>query len=250
MKVTYIGHSGFLVETAIANLLFDYSKGEIPEVDPELPFIVFVSHVHADHYNPEIFNLSKQYKNIQYFISNDVRITDEVMKEYKLTKSFINNKVTMTAPGIRRIISLANESGENNYIILETIKSTDQGLAFLLNVAGKRIYHAGDLNCWVWEDDTKQQFNNMSALFKRAIERLNGREIYLAFAPLDPRQGKYYKLSMDYLLNAAPVTYAVPMHLWEEYDLVDRYNEERHTKELPTKILKFSDEQRAKYLDQ
>ncbi len=244
MKVTYIGHSGFLVETAIANLLFDYSKGEIPSVNAELPFIVFVSHVHADHYNPEIFALAKQYKNIQYFISNDVRITEAVSKEYKLTKSFLNHKVTMVAPGLRRIISLSEEGGESNYIIMETIKSTDQGLAFLLNVAGKRIYHAGDLNCWVWEDDTKQQFNNMSALFKRAIEKLNGREIYLAFAPLDPRQGKYYKRSMEYLLNAAPVTYAVPMHLWGEYDLVDRYEEERQTKGLATKIIKLSDVQR------
>lgn len=245
MKVTYIGHSGFLVETGIANLLFDYSKGEIPSVNAELPFIVFVSHVHADHYNPGIFALARQYKNIQYFISNDVRITEEVSKEYKLTKSFLNHKVTMVAPGLRRIISLSEEGGESNYIIMETIKSTDQGLAFLLNVAGKRIYHAGDLNCWVWEDDTKQQFNNMSALFKRAIEKLNGREIYLAFAPLDPRQGKYYKRSMDYLLNAAPVTYAVPMHLWGEYDLVDRYEEERQTKGLATKIIKLSDVQRV-----
>ncbi len=241
MKVTYIGHSGFLVETAIANMLFDYSKGEIPEVSTELPFIVFVSHIHEDHYNPEIFTLSKKYKNIQYFISNDVQIKEEVVREYKLTKSFLNNKVTLVPPGIRRIISLPEEKGDNNYIIMETIKSTDQGLAFLLNVAGKRIYHAGDLNCWVWEDDTKQQFNNMSALYKRAIEKLNGREIYLAFAPLDPRQGKYYKLSLDYLLNAVPVTYAVPMHLWGEYDLVDRYEEERTTRELATKVLKLTE---------
>lgn len=249
MKVTYIGHSGFLVETDIANLLFDYSKGEIPAVDNELPLLVFVSHVHQDHYNPEIFALAKQYKNIQYFISNDIELSEEVIKKYKLSNSFINNRITIVPAGLRRIIPLSEPAGENSYIIMETIKSTDQGLAYLLNVNGKRIYHAGDLNCWVWEGQNKQQFNNMSALFKVALERLKSREIYLAFAPLDPRQGIYYKLSMDYLLNAVPVTYAVPMHLWEEYEYIDKYEEERQTKDLPTKIIKMTEEQNVVELD-
>ena len=52
MKVTYIGHSGFLVETEIVNLLFDYSEGEVPEVNKEMPLLVFVSHNHHDHYIP------------------------------------------------------------------------------------------------------------------------------------------------------------------------------------------------------
>lgn len=243
MKVTYIGHSGFLVETGIANLLFDYYKGVIPQVDKEKPFLVFVSHIHGDHYNPVVFTLAEQYPNIHYFISNDIQLSEKVIHDFHLTKSFIDNKITIVPPGLKRIIPLCHEEGENDYIILETIKSTDQGLAFLLNVEGKRIYHAGDLNSWVWEGDTKQQFNNMSALFKRAMEKIDGREIYLAFAPLDPRQGQYYKLGMDYLLNAAPITYAVPMHMWGEYELVDQYEEERLTKELPTKIIKLTDKQ-------
>lgn len=241
MKVTYIGHSGFLVETTGANLLFDYSKGEIPDVNRAMPFIVFVSHKHGDHYNPEIFALAKKYKNIHYYFSNDVVLTEAVKKEYKLSESFVNKKVTFVPAGIRKIIPISDENKENNHISMETIKSTDQGIAFLLKAQGKRIYHAGDLNCWVWEDDTKQEFNNMSALFKRAIEKLNGREIYLAMVPLDPRQGKYYSIGMEYLLNAVPVTYAVPMHLWDDFDLVDRYEKERTTKSLATKILKLTD---------
>lgn len=238
MKVTYIGHSGFLVETEIANLLFDYYEGDIPEVDSEKPFIVFASHAHPDHYNTAIFALAKKYKNIQFFLSHDINLTEELAGEYKMTRSFILNRITSVQAGTRRVIPLS-DAGGSDYIILETIKSTDQGVAFLLNVGGKRIYHAGDLNCWVWEDDTKQQFNNMSALFKRAIEKLNGREIYLAFAPLDPRQGKYYKLGMEYLLNAAPIIYAVPMHFWGQPEIMDRYEEERQTKELATKIVKL-----------
>ena len=46
MKVTYIGHSGFLLETEEINFLFDYSEGEIPILEKEKPLVVFVSHSH------------------------------------------------------------------------------------------------------------------------------------------------------------------------------------------------------------
>jgi len=240
MKVTYIGHSGFLVETEIANLLFDYSKGVLPEMDKKLPLVVFVSHVHSDHYNPEIFALANQYEDVRYIISDDVLLTEEVKMQYELTNAFIKKHIVIIPAGIRRIIQLSKQEEDNKHITMETIKSTDQGLAFLLKVCGQRIFHAGDLNCWVWESDSTNQVNHMKTKYKRVIEKLNGREIFLAMAPLDPRQGKYYKLSMDYLLNAVPVSYAVPMHLWEQYDYIDRYMEERKTKDLPTQILKFS----------
>ena len=240
MKVTYIGHSGFLVETKIANLLFDYYTGDLPKVDESLPFVVFVTHVHHDHYNPAIFDLAKQYQNVKYYISDDVKITEEIKDKYGITDTFLKEHIVMIPAGIRKIIPLTLENGDENHITMETIKSTDQGLAFLLKVCGQRIFHAGDLNCWVWETDTINQVNHMKTRYKRVIEKLNGREIHLAMAPLDPRQGKYYKLSMDYLLNATPITYAAPMHLWEQYEYIDRYLEERKTKELPTKILKFS----------
>lgn len=51
MRVTYLGHSGFLLEMEDALLLFDYYQGSLPEMDPEKTLFVFVSHVHYDHYN-------------------------------------------------------------------------------------------------------------------------------------------------------------------------------------------------------
>ena len=65
MKVTYIGHSGFLLETEEINFLFDYYEGEIPILEKEKPLVVFVSHSHHDHYNPEIFALLAVYQNIK-----------------------------------------------------------------------------------------------------------------------------------------------------------------------------------------
>ena len=36
-------------------------------------------------------------------------------------------------------------------------KSTDECVAFLIETEGKWIYHAGDLNNWVWDGEPKQR---------------------------------------------------------------------------------------------
>ena len=50
MKVTFIEHSGFMVEMEQNVLLFDYYQGEIPSFDGSKTLYVFASHSHADHY--------------------------------------------------------------------------------------------------------------------------------------------------------------------------------------------------------
>ena len=60
MIVDYLGHSGFLVETEKALLLFDAcgtATSVLDTKDREKPLFVFVSHAHADHFDPAIFSL-------------------------------------------------------------------------------------------------------------------------------------------------------------------------------------------------
>ena len=69
MKITYLRHSGFLVELEQVWLLFDYYRGEIPEFPKGKKGYVFVSHRHIDHFNKEIFNFLKKldvYKSQTY----------------------------------------------------------------------------------------------------------------------------------------------------------------------------------------
>ena len=40
MKITYINHSGFLLETKDCYYIFDYYKGELPHLDKEKEVIV------------------------------------------------------------------------------------------------------------------------------------------------------------------------------------------------------------------
>ena len=58
MRVTYLGHSGFLLEMEDALLLFDYYQAVSPKWIRKKHLFVFVSHVHYDHYNPDIFEIA------------------------------------------------------------------------------------------------------------------------------------------------------------------------------------------------
>ena len=51
MKITYIHHSAFLVETESVYLLFDYFQGNLPELSEKKPLYVFASHRHPDHFS-------------------------------------------------------------------------------------------------------------------------------------------------------------------------------------------------------
>ena len=75
MRVTFIGHSGFLVETATAYFLFDYFHGGIPALDRDKPLVVFASHKHRDHYNPEIFNLFEDYPWVRFVLWHQMEDT-------------------------------------------------------------------------------------------------------------------------------------------------------------------------------
>ena len=77
IKVTYLDHSGFLVELEDAYFLFDYYKGRLPQIDLEKKMVVLVSHAHHDHYRKDIFNLRKHFREIRYVLSSDIEIKAE-----------------------------------------------------------------------------------------------------------------------------------------------------------------------------
>ena len=73
MKITYINHSGFLVETENCYYVFDYYKGEMPRLDKSKEVVVFCSHFHQDHFNPKIFEfLDDIGMNYQAVLAKDI----------------------------------------------------------------------------------------------------------------------------------------------------------------------------------
>ena len=130
MKVTYIHHSCFLVETDSCYYLFDYEKGCVPKMDITKPIFVLSSHGHPDHYNPEIFSRLNEYgmQDIQAILSEDIKMPANV-------------NALQVSPGKEYCLCQGQK--------LITLQSTDLGVAFLIEDHEKLIYHAGDLNDWV-----------------------------------------------------------------------------------------------------
>lgn len=231
VNITYIGHSGFLAELDTCYLLFDYYKGSIPELNKEKKLFVFVSHSHPDHFNPEIFRLHESHPDIMYFISYDIKLNDHNMAGYGITKELFS-KIRSAEADSRYEIS---EKGLS--LTVTTLKSTDKGVAYIINYKDKTFYHAGDLNLWVWKEESKQYNNNMRANFNKELSKMKGQNIDIAFVPLDPRQEEWYGLGLDEFLNCVNVKYVFPMHFWDRPEIIKKYKMERENQPIKTSVM-------------
>lgn len=234
MKVTYLNHSGFLLELSKTVFLFDYYKGEIPNLSAYERILVFVSHNHKDHFNPDIFKLNQKYDNVVYIISYDVKLDQNTKKDLEEKKKIFimeENKYE----SFEDILDLPLQ--------VKTLHSTDEGVAFLIKYEDQTIYHAGDLNLWIWEEETKTYNENMAKDFYLQMEQLKDVKIDVAFVPLDPRQGKDYAKGMTALLQTAQIDYLFPMHYWNRPQIITQFLEE-HAMELgQTKLMMLSNQQ-------
>ncbi|MGI6153899.1 MAG: MBL fold metallo-hydrolase [Christensenellaceae bacterium] len=205
VKITYLDQSGFYVAVNGLTLVFDYcnnspvagktglSGGTIGSEDLRGSSVyVFVSHAHGDHYNPVILSWQKLNDQIHYILSGDVR------------------------PGKDALGVVPDKEYQTDDFILQTLKSTDEGVAFLLDINGYTIYHAGDLNWWHWEGEPYPWNENMEKEYTSIIDTLKGKTIDLAFVPVDPRLEKDCIRGLDYLMHTADVKTAIPMHFWSQ----------------------------------
>ncbi len=212
LHITFLEHSGFLVETDRQYLLFDWWKGELPPITADKPLYVFASHQHHDHFQPGIFALPA----VRYFLGCDIRLDRHNREKWKLSPETAECCLCLKG----------NERRELPDLLVETLPSTDEGVAFLVTSGGVTLYHAGDLNWWHWEEEGKDWNGTMAANFRRYLEPLRQRHIHVAFAPLDPRQGGAYDWGLTYLLGLARIDTVFPMHQWDDFALTRRFLQE------------------------
>ena len=211
MNVTYIHHSSFLIETRRFYYLFDYDRGELPVLNIEKPIYILSSHSHDDHYNKEIFSILNHMgmKSIKAILSNDIELINEI-------------DVLQVSPRNRYDITTD--------VILTTYQSTDLGVAFLLEDEGTLIYHAGDLNDWVWEEESESYNQQMTKDYRNEIDllakQLNHRTLDIAFVVLDPRQEKDYAKGLYYFMEHIPVKTVYPMHYWNQPMIIEQFLKE------------------------
>ena len=197
MKITCIGHSGFLLELNSCNLIFDYFKDTCGVITPEVlgkKTFVFVSHAHADHYSRKIFNFS-EHGNVTYILESDCPIPKSAPQG--IIKMSEGEEITL----------------ESGLVKVRAYGSTDIGVSFLVETEGFHIFHAGDLNCWYWEDEsTPEELEDDEKRYLNIINGIAGQKIDIAFIPEDPRLGKHSGRGIKQFQEIVAPAKIIPMH--------------------------------------
>ena len=232
MKIYYVFHSCFVVETESSFLLFDYYKTK-KDKNQDFDFnellttilksnknlYVFSSHSHQDHFNSQILSWVIEKENIYYILSNDIKLYDSIKNIYTVTQ---------------------NENFALNNLNISTFGSTDAGVSFLINVDGTNIFHAGDLNWWKWPDDTPEEEKEMEDAFKAVIKDVvkTNAMIDIAFFPVDPRLEDNYLCGGQYFIEKLNPKIFIPMHFWGSFKTTADFKYSQENTE--TEILKIS----------
>jgi L-ascorbate metabolism protein UlaG (beta-lactamase superfamily) len=223
-KIWYLYHSGFAVQTAAHFLVFDYWKNKPKNagidsgvIDPaslkERDVVVFASHRHGDHYNREILSWGAEIPKLRLVLSDDIRAV---------------HGAHMIGAG--QVISQPD-------FTVKAFASNDEGVAFLVEIDGLRIFHAGDLNWWHWEGEPDDYNEGMATSYKEQIALLGKNRIDLAFIPVDPRLGEQYAWAIDHLMKTADVSTVVPMHFGGSEAIVRQLLEDKTTEAYRDRII-------------
>lgn len=215
MKLTYIFHSCFAVETDACVLLFDYwmdPAGAIPSVlAVDKPLYVLASHFHEDHFNRAIFDWRGRRPDVTYLLSKDILKHRRARREEAdawLAKGAVwqDSRLKVTATG-----------------------STDSGVSWVVEADGRRLFHAGDLNNWyarfltddyaggtVYSPDFGRDINPEQEEKRYLGELKDIRKVAdgfdVAMFPVDGRIGNGYTRGARQFIARFRVGLLVPMH--------------------------------------
>lgn len=213
MKLTYLYHSGFVVEDECCTLIMDFFQdtddGYVQQNLSAFPgkLYVLVSHWHPDHFNPEILKWKQVRPDIHYIFSKDI-----------LRKRLVHQSDAD--------FLLKNQVWEDETVRIQAFGSTDVGVSFLIETGGEKIFHAGDLNNWHWsEESTPEEIAVCERHFLKEVDLLKKTTTFLDLAmfPVDPRLGKDYMLGAEQFIDRIRVSVFSPMHFSEEYEKANAF---------------------------
>ena len=245
MKVWYLDHSAAAVKTENHLLLFDLFDGVLhPQVGKGLEegfispkqlkgenILVFISHEHEDHFHPDVFKLKQQGLSVRYVLPEELD--------------------ALYGGGKEDVFMESGQTQKCRDFTVTAFESTDIGLAYLIEVDGKLIYHGGDLNCWNWKgedefnlDQEKRYEEQMNCLKKV----LNGRAVDLAFAAADPRMDEEHRFcGIRSLMEHADIKALVPIHLWGDFSVCSQLRELAKKEHAFQKAVYFSKRGRIRF---
>ena len=218
IRLTYIFHSGFVVETAAGILVFDYWL-DLANVLPKClsrrggrHVYVFASHFHEDHFTKDIFGWKQSLgSGVTYILSKDIlkhSRADKGEADVWLAKggTWADENIQVTATG-----------------------SNDSGVSWIVETGGNRIFHAGDLCNWYarfladgnkyrqpYSEELGEDIDPV-AEEKRFLGELKdiqkiAKGFDLVMFPVDGRIGNGYTLGARQFIERFQVGMFVPMH--------------------------------------
>lgn len=215
MTLTYIFHSGFVLESEECILIFDYwmdpANVVLPVLGKSKPVYVFSSHFHEDHFSRAIFSWREKKKDITYILSKDILRRKRAKQE--------EADVWMGKGAM----------WQDEHIKVTATGSNDSGVSWIIEVGGKKIFHAGDLNNWYAKflydrdnvpsmiisdeyceiDPLKEEKCFLGEL--KDIGKLTDK-FDIAMFPVDGRIGNGYTLGARQFIDKFKVGLFVPMH--------------------------------------
>ncbi len=231
MKLTYIWHDCFVAEFDKCSIVFDFwkdptvAKDQFPRfISPEMeglsiprdkPLYVLVSHHHKDHFVNEIFSWAALFPQIHYILSKDtMRLCRHVFSETSVYKGPRISRESVTVLG-------RDEEFDDSVLFVRAFGSTDIGNSYLVETEGLRLFHAGDLNAWIWKDESTPQ--EVEAAVRDYRLQLSGivdwlkdsrgeAELDICMFPVDSRIGTDYFTGAKMFVESLYVKRFFPMH--------------------------------------
>jgi L-ascorbate metabolism protein UlaG (beta-lactamase superfamily) len=126
-------------------------------------------------------------------------------------------------------------------IEIHTFGSSDLGVSFLINIENQSIFHAGDLNWWHWEEETKDEQKYAEDTFKGIMGNIidyvakNNVTIDCAFFPIDIRLENAKFWGGEYFVRNISPKALVPMHCWGKFFLTEEFSKYLQNLNLSTK---------------
>ena len=241
MKVTYLEHSGFVIEEGKQAYVFDYWKDPAGVIDTlaeqGYELHVFVSHIHHDHYMKSIFKylpyihsvwyhedvpaLRDAFKEVQETtgVKQDVEKASLVLERIKQGCSNQGQNMTvedLTEELVQQVFSLhsmkVGDTVEADNLTVTMFGSTDAGGSFLVDTGTHRIFHAGDLNWWHWSGDTPENIAEAKALKEKEFAPLLGLSVDIMMFPVDARLEVAREWGALEVLGMMNTKLFIPMH--------------------------------------
>ena len=241
MKVTYLEHSGFVIEDGKRAYVFDYWKDPAGVIDTLVAqgyeLHVFISHVHHDHYVKSIFKylpyihsvwyhedvpaLRDAYQQVQEIAGTKqdeekVNLLLERISKVCSSEGQTIATESLTEELVQQVFSLhsmaVGETIEGKELTVTMFGSTDAGGSFLVDTGTHRIFHAGDLNWWHWSGDTPENIEEAKKLKEKEFAPLTGLSVDIMMFPVDARLEVAREWGALEVLGLMETKLFIPMH--------------------------------------